>query len=165
MVEGACLASYGAEVNSTVCCGQNGTVPSVDYICPRDLPYCVDFVKGDRWGQCQRKEGKIVCPRGYKCSEGSLWNKKHKKDGRFIILSIATVLAFFTSLPFALGSSSGEKTKENSVLGAADAGGGDAKGGGGQREETSGAMCAAGDANAGEQGAAEGQQEQPAQTA
>eukprot|EP00425_Heterocapsa_triquetra_P022514 CAMPEP_0195154966 /NCGR_PEP_ID=MMETSP0448-20130528/183918_1 /TAXON_ID=66468 /ORGANISM="Heterocapsa triquestra, Strain CCMP 448" /LENGTH=919 /DNA_ID=CAMNT_0040193747 /DNA_START=69 /DNA_END=2826 /DNA_ORIENTATION=+ len=51
-----CDADYGVQPGEPVCCGQFGTAVSYSHICPEDLPTCVGFMQGERWGHCEKKQ-------------------------------------------------------------------------------------------------------------
>ncbi|KAK3238278.1 hypothetical protein CYMTET_51701 [Cymbomonas tetramitiformis] len=49
--EPPCVADYGAKVGDRVCCHQPGPVESNKYICSKEKPYCLGYVRGeDKFG-------------------------------------------------------------------------------------------------------------------
>lgn len=48
-----CVADHGAQIGSSVCCGQNGSVRAAFRICPASAPICHGFLHGSQWGACQ----------------------------------------------------------------------------------------------------------------
>ena len=51
---GACAGSYGSDLNDQVCCGQEGFISDVSYICPADYPICTGYIDNVTWGTCQQ---------------------------------------------------------------------------------------------------------------
>jgi len=59
-----CKAHYNS---NTPCCDQDGDTVSSNYICPRDIPICVDYKYGDQYGKCVRdSQAKTDVSYGYK---------------------------------------------------------------------------------------------------
>lgn len=53
-VQQKCAAHSGTRVGEPVCCGQHGTLSSLQYVCPVEAPYCINYVYGTRWGSCRQ---------------------------------------------------------------------------------------------------------------
>lgn len=47
-----CAASYGAKLNDAVCCGQQGVINDVAYVCSKLMPTCVGYQYDVTWGYC-----------------------------------------------------------------------------------------------------------------
>lgn len=47
-----CVADYGTNVGEKVCCGQNSILQKNGRKCPKELPRCVGYKCGEKWGTC-----------------------------------------------------------------------------------------------------------------
>lgn len=47
-----CAANYGSQRGDPACCGQVGTVHGGRYVCPKEFPKCVGYIRNRRWGSC-----------------------------------------------------------------------------------------------------------------
>ena len=51
-----CVAHYGTNVGEKVCCDQDSILQKNGRVCPKELPRCVGYKCGEKWGTCFEAE-------------------------------------------------------------------------------------------------------------
>eukprot|EP00928_Gymnodinium_smaydae_P047530 TRINITY_DN31725_c0_g1_i1.p1 TRINITY_DN31725_c0_g1~~TRINITY_DN31725_c0_g1_i1.p1 ORF type:complete len:317 (-),score=24.67 TRINITY_DN31725_c0_g1_i1:38-916(-) len=88
-----CTADYGSKIGDANCCGEGGTVDSLDFVCFETRPLCTGFKNGKAFGKCTGipctadygskiggknccgeggtvEDGKYVCPLSFPLCDG-----------------------------------------------------------------------------------------------
>eukprot|EP00928_Gymnodinium_smaydae_P056811 TRINITY_DN40123_c0_g1_i1.p1 TRINITY_DN40123_c0_g1~~TRINITY_DN40123_c0_g1_i1.p1 ORF type:complete len:307 (-),score=33.69 TRINITY_DN40123_c0_g1_i1:43-900(-) len=75
-----CTADYGSKIGDANCCGEGGTVDSLEFVCFEARPLCTEFKNGQAFGKCtgipctanygSRIGGRNCCDQGGKVEDG-----------------------------------------------------------------------------------------------